>query len=345
MGVKEMAVESGQERVPPVTLRNYWHPIGTVDDVTSQPRRFTLLGEHVVAYRHEDHISAFKDVCIHRGTALSGGHVTEGRITCPYHGWEYDQNGVCVRIPSLRPDQSIPRKARAIPYRAVERYGLVWLGLDEPAAPIPPWPDDAWDDPSFRCFMAYRGTWTTSAGRAVENFMDFSHFPFVHTGILGSLERTVIDPKLAPEPVETDYGLAYTYEQVDPGDLYSGLTLYEYFLYLPFTIHIRRTPVGGPPGEGITTVSLVVQPIAKMEEKVELYVFNARNHAFDVSDEAFGTLSIGVMEQDRVIVETQRPHEIPVDLREELHLKVPDASGMAYRRLLGGIEQEGVFMP
>ena len=343
--MSKVALEPGQERAQSVTLRNYWHPIGTTNDVTSSPRRFTLLGEHIVAFRHEGGISAFKDVCIHRGTALSGGTVIEGRITCPYHGWEYDHNGVCVKIPSLPPGQSIPRKARVIPYRAVERYGLVWLALAEPEAPIPVWPDDAWDNTSYRCFMAYRGTWTTSAGRAVENFMDFSHFPFVHTGILGSLDQTVIDPVLAPEPVETDYGLAYTYEQVDPGDLYSGLTLYEYFLYLPFTIHIRRSPVGGPPGEGITTVSLVVQPILGMEEKVELYVFIARNHSFDVRDEDFGTLSIGVMEADRVIVETQRPHEIPVDLREELHLKVPDASGMAYRRLLGSIEQEGVFMP
>ena len=41
------------------------------------------------------------------------------------------------------------------------------------------------------------------------------------------------------------------------------------------------------------------------------------------------------MGQDQVIVESQRPEEIPTDLREELHLKVPDASGIAYRRLLG----------
>jgi hypothetical protein len=51
------------------------------------------------------------------------------------------------------------------------------------------------------------------------------------------------------------------------------------------------------------------------------------------------------MEQDRPVVESQRPHEIPADLREELHLKVPDANAVAYRRLLGGIERVAAYMP
>jgi hypothetical protein len=46
-----------------------------------------------------------------------------------------------------------------------------------------------------------------------------------------------------------------------------------------------------------------------------------------------------------VIVESQRPEEIPTDLREELHLRVPDASGIVYRRLLGQIGDTAAFMP
>jgi hypothetical protein len=44
-------------------------------------------------------------------------------------------------------------------------------------------------------------------------------------------------------------------------------------------------------------------------------------------------------------VESQRPEEIPTDLREELHLKVPDASGIAYRTLLGRIKKIEPFLP
>ena len=45
------------------------------------------------------------------------------------------------------------------------------------------------------------------------------------------------------------------------------------------------------------------------------------------------------------IVESQRPEEIPTDLKDELHLKVPDASGIAYRRVLGRIDQVTPFGP
>src|SRR5258707_4053278 len=109
------------------TLANYWHPLCLSDDVTARPRPFRLLGEAVVAFRDADGVAAFKDLCIHRGTALSLGTITDGRLTCPYHGWEYDRTGACVHIPSLPPGSSIPRKARAIAYRAQERYGLVWV--------------------------------------------------------------------------------------------------------------------------------------------------------------------------------------------------------------------------
>jgi phenylpropionate dioxygenase-like ring-hydroxylating dioxygenase large terminal subunit len=40
-----------------------------------------------------------------------------------------------------------------------------------------------------------------------------------------------------------------------------------------------------------------------------------------------------VFEQDRMIVESQRPEKIPVDLREELHVR-SDKLAVAYRRWL-----------
>jgi hypothetical protein len=51
------------------------------------------------------------------------------------------------------------------------------------------------------------------------------------------------------------------------------------------------------------------------------------------------------MEQDRLVVESQRPERIPTDLRDELHLKVPDASGIAYRKYLGAIQGTAAYMP
>ena len=330
--------EASARRAPRPTLANYWHPIGRSEDVSEQPKQFELLSEKICAFRTESGVSAFKDVCIHRGTALSLGWVTDGRITCAYHGWQYDASGACVRIPSLPEGSSIPRKARAIAYRAEERFGLVWVAMAEPVAPIPDFPKGEWDDPSFHGFLSSTYVWQSSAGRTVENFMDVSHFPFVHEGLLGTRDRTLVDETTV---VETEYGLRYSYEQEEPNELYSGtgqVTRWDYDLYTPFSIHLTKT-IGGE----VTLITLFSAPTTPT--LTHLYFFITRNHRLDEDDASWKDFSDTIMEQDRIIVESQRPEEIPTDLRDELHLKVPDASGIAYRRLLAGIDQIGSFMP
>ena len=82
------------------------------------------------------------------------------------------------------------------------------------------------------------------------------------------------------------------------------------------------------------------------DKLTDMFLWIARNHDLDPGqDDEYARFTHGIMEQDRLIVESQRPEEIPLDLREELHLKVPDASGIAYRRLLGDIDGVGAFMP
>jgi phenylpropionate dioxygenase-like ring-hydroxylating dioxygenase large terminal subunit len=302
--------------------------------------RLTLLGRDLVAFRHEDGVSVFDDVCIHRGTALSLGWITEGRLTCAYHGWQYDRTGRCVRIPALPPGSPIPRKACATVHRSEEAYGLVWVALEEPVAPIPSFPHREWDDQNYRGFLALKCDWKTSAGRAVENFMDFSHFPFVHEGLLGSRDRTVVEPHTI---VETDYGFSYWFQQAEPSTLHSGedeLVTWEYYLYRPFTIHLKKiTPNGNA-----TLISMAASPTDG--ERTLMWVWIVRNYDKDPSaDQGFADFSNTIMEQDRVVVESQRPERIPVDLKEELHLKVPDASGIAFRRMLSTIDEVGPFMP
>jgi hypothetical protein len=68
-----------------------------------------------------------------------------------------------------------------------------------------------------------------------------------------------------------------------------------------------------------------------------------RNYALDKPDSEFDYFSDRVMEQDRRIIESQRPEEIPVDLREELHLKVPDAPTIAFRRVLNRIQDVAAY--
>ncbi len=320
-----------------VSMENFWHPIATSGEVTEQPKQFMLLGERVVAFRDEAGPVAFKDLCIHRGTALSGGSIKDGRLACPYHGWEYDRTGACVHIPALPEGAAIPKKARAIVFRARDEYGLVWIAMKQPAQAFPSWPDDAWTNPDYRVFLVNQYLWKTSAGRVIENVLDFAHFNFVHKGYTDLADGPVIKPY---DVAISDTGIEYVYED--------GHLRREYTLHFPFVLHDKKFVIaegrGGTWSEGeesragdATILSFIASPID--ESTTRIYAFIARDHALDKEDSAFSEGFDTIMEQDRVIVESQRPEQIPTELKDELHLRIPDAAAVAYRRMLGELER------
>ena len=51
-------------------------------------------------------------------------------------------------------------------------------------------------------------------------------------------------------------------------------------------------------------------------------------------DEQLNAQHRKIFEQDKTIVESQRPEELPLDLAEELHLRGPDTPALEYRRRL-----------
>ena len=106
-----------------------------------------LLGEDLVVWRQQGEVMVWRDLCVHRGTRLSLGRVSQLGLECPYHGWAYDTSGSCVHIPS-RPRQPPPARACATVFPAAERHGLVWASLGRPGRGVAPY--DEWDDPSYR---------------------------------------------------------------------------------------------------------------------------------------------------------------------------------------------------
>src|SRR5437867_4939219 len=93
-------------------LRACWHPVAYADVITA-PHATTLLGEPLVLWRDaRGAVHAFRDVCVHRGTALSLGRVDGNEIVCAYHGWRYGADGACTAIPQLAEPTRVPARAR-----------------------------------------------------------------------------------------------------------------------------------------------------------------------------------------------------------------------------------------
>ena len=79
-------------------------------------------------------------------------------------------------------------------------------------------------------------------------------------------------------------------------------------------------------------MTLAASPLS--DERTRVFSFIFRNYDLEGSDESYQEGSNSIYAQDKPIVESQRPRELPVGLQDELHLRVPDAAAMAYRRLM-----------
>ncbi len=200
-------------------LRNAWYAVARSIDVATAPHGVTLLATSVVLYRSAGGVVAAPDRCPHREAPLSMGSVDNGCLVCPYHGWEFSDDGCCVNVPSASAGVPPPPRAHLATYACEERYGLVWVCLGQPATELPVIPHD--DDPRFRRINTPVEVWQTSATRMTDNFLDITHFPFVHVGTFGRAQDTRV-PKL--DLVELDSGwFGYAYEITANNDALGSL--------------------------------------------------------------------------------------------------------------------------
>src|SRR5258708_1131482 len=224
-------------------LLNDWHVVAYAPDLPEgKPVAARLLGEDIVLWRVNGLTHAWRDLCIHRGTKLSLGTVENDKLTCPYHGWSYNEEGQCVRFPA-HPDQEPSARAHAIVYQAQEKYDWVWVCPGTPANEIPPF--DQWGKADFRIVPC--GPYTLEAGgpRAVENFLDVTHFPFVHQGLLGDLEHAELND-YDVEINETGITASnITVWQPDPDGTGQGAYInYTYKVLRPLTAYFIKSSVG-----------------------------------------------------------------------------------------------------
>jgi len=162
---------------------NVWYVAATSDELSGRPLPRQMLGRDFVLYRDASgQPVCLSDVCPHRGGRLSRGDCDgNGRIGCPFHGWRFDAEGRCRRIPSQAdPDGDIPPAARVDSYPAVERYGLVWVFLgDEPEAAAPLIDMPEYSDPRWRR-VSFVDTWAANLHWSKMTDLDHVHLPIVH---------------------------------------------------------------------------------------------------------------------------------------------------------------------
>ncbi|GAB1422419.1 aromatic ring-hydroxylating dioxygenase subunit alpha [Anaerolineales bacterium] len=304
-------------------LKNFWYAVCLTTEVEEKPIRVTALGNELVVYRTSDRTPVvMSDLCVHRGGALSDGWTNGDCIVCPYHGWEYEKDGSCVKIPANVPGRSIPAKARVDQYPTVERYGFIFAFLgDLPENERPPLPEiPEYEDEKYRKIWG-EYNWDVHYTRAVENGMDISHAPFVHAGSFGNRDEPEVEEydvqkyewggdatvHLNPPPARGLWGRLRKGER-PPVKTTGGYRM----------PNITRLNVRLPLGEFLLyTFHLPIDETKTRSIWILLRTFFKQS----IFDGDSHKRVIKIFEEDRRTVMEQRPELLPYDLAAELHVR------------------------
>ncbi len=308
--------------------RYFWHPVCTLAELRAEaddnrPLAATLLGERIAVAEIAGAVTVFPDRCLHRSTRLSMGTIEDAGLRCAYHGWLYDADGACIEIPAM-PDYPIPPDCRLRAFETRLAYDLVWVRLQPGAGTaIPGCP--AWDDDAFRCIQGAPYTWPTSAARRLENFVDLSHFPFVHDGSLGDRRLTQV-PIANIDRIEGE--LRFRFEPAPGMDLpdIALMAPTDYRLWMPFSVNLEFFFADGERSQLWMTASPVEHGVCRS------FWFTSRTadrHGDDRPHLEFQDL---VLAEDLPVIEAQHPPGIPAPAEE---YSVPtDKVSIVYRRWL-----------
>ncbi|XP_060673443.1 chlorophyllide a oxygenase, chloroplastic [Ziziphus jujuba] len=157
-------------------LKNFWYPVAfsaDLKDDTMVP--IDCFEEPWVLFRGKDgKPGCVQNTCAHRACPLHLGSVNEGRIQCPYHGWEYTTDGKCEKMPSTR---LLNVKIKSLP--CFEKEGMIWVwpGNDPPSATLP-----SLEPPEgFQIHAEIVMELPVEHGLLLDNLLDLAHAPFTHT--------------------------------------------------------------------------------------------------------------------------------------------------------------------
>ena len=188
-------------------LSEWWYVACESHELDPGPIQRTILGTPLVLFRNRaGEAGALLDRCPHRNVPLSLGKVTrDGELECGYHGWCFDVEGTCTRVPGLIGDAH--SKGRNVSrYPAREQDGFVWIWADpelEPHREPFALPDLRDGYSTVRRQLEMESTvWA-----AAENALDVPHTAYLHSGLFrgGAKNQIKAQVRRWEDRVEAEY--------------------------------------------------------------------------------------------------------------------------------------------
>ena len=177
-----------QERI----FARAWLFVGHRTQIAQPGDYFTCraAGESLIVIHGRDGaLRAFYNLCRHRGHALLEEAGNARRFSCPYHAWTYDDQGALRAAPNMENVPGFEPACHGLkPVRLEVFHGLIFVNLDDEAAPLTPQTGAADAEiaealPNLAtCVFAHRTEAVLAANWkvVVENFSECYHCAVVH---------------------------------------------------------------------------------------------------------------------------------------------------------------------
>lgn len=247
----------------------------------------------------------------------------------PSPGRETQVLGLPIRVERAM-DGAIEVRGASGALPVIERFGHVWVCPGTPSKDLFTVPEA--DQPGRRLVDCGVVRVKCSPLRAVENFLDIAHFPFVHTDVLGAEPHTEVNRYDVQIREEVDEVWATKVKFYQPQAAKSAAggtdTEYMYRVAAPTAAVLYKTCPVKP--EEWDVIGIFVQPLS--EELCDVWPWMA---LFDDTTPMASLIQFQQMIflQDRSILENQIPRLLPLDPGKEIPTQA-DLTSIAYRRWL-----------
>lgn len=287
-----------------------WYILLRASDLKrGQVRAVTVAGKELAVYRTAGGAPAALDLyCAHLGASLALGRVKGDTIECAFHGWRYAPSGACVEIPRCPKlptngggPLKIPANSSVGSYPVVERFDAIWIFVGDRRYYDLPAPEqlfgpEPWLCPRFEHF----GVVGTSCRDVMENFLDVSHAPVLHS--IGVADFRCTDVSVERRRIDLEVVFSYWRWRLP-----AHVTMYGTGFFA-----VRRS--SGPFFWGESYWCAMLQPVGPKETRLYSATYSP-GRAWNPIDRITGRLhSLGqnhALEQDRRIWDNKIIREAP----------------------------------
>jgi phenylpropionate dioxygenase-like ring-hydroxylating dioxygenase large terminal subunit len=279
----------------PVIL-NQWHPLSSLEEMTAEKVYTTRLLDMAVSY----------------------GVDQQGTLSA----WPSDD--------ALKAGAAFNTASLQNPLPVKHAHGYLWTCLGEPPDTL--FSFDEYHEADRQCVATGVFGVNVSAGRAVENFLDMGHFPFVHTGILGEEPHTEVKEYQVEVSETRDEVVATKCQFYQPQAALAseGGEIVDYIYRVPH-VNCALLYKSSPIDESrMDVIYLFLQPTGQEQVRAHtgMCVIDEENPR-----ESIRYFQQTIFGQDKPILENQFPRRLPLDPRAETPIRA-DKTAIAFRRWL-----------